>query len=298
LAIAVPQVILAIALAAGLGALPGQDRSSLANAYGDSDSSRLDLGECVRKGGTDVGYLQVACSDHRAFGRVIALADGDDEATESCAPDTDFFATQPHPSDESPSPEAAHETSAPIASRTPTGTPLPDTTTQPLATAAAPRLQMACLRRLDDVHPGDPGEGGGVYRAGDCVAGDTGPDAGVREVPCSSPTVFERVTARAKTVAECGSDAYRFAALAHGSSRILCLGDGDGIASPGECMGNPNVTPVTFAAVECGTPGARARVLARVANPPDCRRIPRQTHYVEDPSGLPPTRVVCLAVPA
>ena len=153
---------------------------------------------------------------------------------------------------------------------------------------------VVCLRRTGTDHPGDPGRGGGVYRAGDCVAADA--ETGVRETPCNSPSVFQTVTARVRTVAECRPPAVRFATLESGTARVLCLGDGPGIAGPGDCVANPKHDPVTFAAVPCTGSKAGARVLARVATPEACQLIPGQTHYVEDPSGLPASRVVCLAV--
>jgi hypothetical protein len=152
--------------------------------------------------------------------------------------------------------------------------------------------QVVCLRRTGDTHPGDPGKGGGVYRAGDCVA--SGVTSGVSEVPCGSPTVFETVTARVRTVAECRLPAVRVATLQNGAARVLCLGDGAGMAGNGECMGDPKRAPVTFDVIPCADPAARARVLARAATAAACRAVPGQTHYVNDPSGLPPSKVVCL----
>ena len=152
--------------------------------------------------------------------------------------------------------------------------------------------QVLCLRRASGDHPSDPGRGGGVYRAGDCVAADA--PTGVSEVPCGGPTEFETVIARVATVAECPAPAVRFATLANGAARVLCLGDGVGMASDGECMGDPQRPPVTFEAIPCGDPAARARALKRVATAAACQGVPGQTHYVEDPSGLPNTRVVCL----
>jgi hypothetical protein len=157
---------------------------------------------------------------------------------------------------------------------------------------ALQRVQVVCLRRVSGPHPGDPGQGGGVYRPGDCVA--AGADSGVNEVPCAASTVSETVTARVDAVRRCTAPAVRFATLDTGSRRILCLGDGPGIAGPGECMGDPRRPPVTFDAISCADPAARAKVLARAATPAACRALPAQTHYVRDPSGLPATRMVCV----
>lgn len=284
LAIVTPQLILAAILAAGLGVLPngfpGKDRSTIANATASQKDQHLVVGECVRSGSTSkTRYVEVACDDHRAVGTVIDVVDGDEQATEACNEQTDVFATQPKDGELSiPSSTPGEQAHKPA----------------PLHTAQT--WQVACLRKLEGPHPGDSGAGGGVYRSGDCVAGASDLTAGVREVACTDPDVFEIVTARVKTVAECPDSAYRFAALQHGADRILCLGDGAGIASPGECMTDPSATPITFEAVDCGAPETKARVLARVASAAQCRELPAQTHYVEDPSGLPNTRVVCLAV--
>jgi hypothetical protein len=152
--------------------------------------------------------------------------------------------------------------------------------------------QVICLRRTSGDHAGDPGAGGGVYRAGDCVAVDAA--TGVSEVPCGSPTEFETVVGRVTTVAECRDPAVRFATLTNGAARVLCLGDGAGMAGDGECIGDPERPPVTFEAIPCADPAARAKVLERVDSPAACQALPGQTHYVEDPSGLPATRIACL----
>jgi hypothetical protein len=249
LAIVVPQLVLAGALATALGVLPGQDRSSTANAEDRRAEGPLGVGDCVRPR-TDKPdlFAGVACRDHRVHGKVIAVIDGPPSATEACSEPTDFFATQPG--------------------------------------------QVICLRRTSGDHPGDPGRGGGVYRAGDCVAADAA--TGVSEVPCGAPTEFETVVDRVATVAECRPPAVRFATLENGAARVLCLGDGAGMAGDGECIGDPARPPVTFEAIPCADPAARARVLTRVATRAACQAVSEQTHYVEDPSGLPTTRVVCL----
>ncbi|NUS72753.1 MAG: hypothetical protein HOQ05_05030 [Corynebacteriales bacterium] len=261
IAIVTPQLLLAAALAAGVGVWPGSNSDSTANANIGDEPQNLALGDCVRANAAEEGsYLPVECQDHRVYGEVIDVVTGDTSATEACKPETDFFATQPHPD--------------------PAG--------------AGVSSQVVCLKRTGDVHPGDPGSGGGIYRAGDCVATDSGPDTDVREVPCDDPAVFEKVTARVKTVAECTAPAERFATLSHGTDRVLCLGNGAGIASTGECMGDPTVSEVVFAEVTCGTPEASATVLGRTSTPAECQELPGQTHYVEDPNGLPASRTVCL----
>jgi hypothetical protein len=153
--------------------------------------------------------------------------------------------------------------------------------------------RVVCLRRSGDPHPGDPGQGGGVFRRGDCVISDG--TTGVREVPCGSPTVFETVAGRAASAAACRLPAVRYATLKGGALPILCLGDGPGLASPGECVGDPERLPVTFEAIPCGDGAAKAKVLSRAPIPARCLGLPGQTHYVNDPNGLPASAVVCLS---
>lgn len=280
LAIVIPQAILAVVLAASVGIWPGKNRSSLANAGAPADGQVLTVGQCVRDTASrsDDRYVAVGCSDHRAYGSVIEVVDGGADATEACREDTDFFATQLR----------AHATPAPSSTA-------PGEQSAPAA-AGETAEQVVCLRRLGDTHPGASGTGGGVYRSGDCVTPVTGAGMGVREVACSDPAVYEVITERAKTVAECTLPAHRFATLQHGTNRVLCLADGAGLAGPGECMGDPGQIPITFAAEPCDSPQAKAEILDRAASAADCRLLPGQTHYLEDPNGLPRSRIVCLKV--
>src|SRR3989449_2146762 len=52
------------------------------------------------------------------------------------------------------------------------------------------------------------------------------------------------------------------------------------------CLGDPTRPPVTFDAIGCGDPAARARLLARMPDSAACGRVLGQTHHVLDPSGL------------
>ena len=250
LAIVVPQLCLALVLAFSLGLIP--HRGALAEAKPPSPDTAAGLrpGDCVRADpGRAQFYVPTACGDSRVTGRVIGLVSGEAAATESCAENTDFFATRPG--------------------------------------------RVVCLRRSGETHPGDPGQGGGVFRRGDCVISDG--TTGVREVPCGSPTVFETVTGRVASAATCPSPAVRYATLKAGALPVLCLGDGPGLASPGECIGDPERLPVTFDAIPCGDGAATAKVLSRVPAAARCLGIRGQTHYVNDPNGLPASAVVCLA---
>lgn len=152
--------------------------------------------------------------------------------------------------------------------------------------------QVICLRHTGTDHLGDPGRGGGVYRRGDCVALEGA--AGLREVACGAPTVFETVVDRVSAATQCRRPALRFAEIGHGRDRVLCLGDGPGLAATGECIGDPTRAPLTFDAIPCSDAAARTKVLARVATVAQCRSVTGTTRTVTDRSGLPGSTIVCL----
>jgi hypothetical protein len=45
---------------------------------------------------------------------------------------------------------------------------------------------VACIRNLKAPHPGDVGQGGGLFRAGDCIV-DPQQSTSLKETPCASP---------------------------------------------------------------------------------------------------------------
>ena len=46
--------------------------------------------------------------------------------------------------------------------------------------------EVACIRNLSAPHPGDVGQGGGLFRAGDCIL-DPRQSSHIEETPCASP---------------------------------------------------------------------------------------------------------------
>jgi hypothetical protein len=108
--------------------------------------------------------------------------------------------------------------------------------------------------------------------------------------------VFETVVDRVASTAGCRAPALRSALVGHGARRVLCLGDGPGLASTGECIADPAHQPVTFDAIPCGDAAAGATVLARVGAPAQCRRARGTTRVVTDRDGLPGSAVVCLRI--
>lgn len=154
---------------------------------------------------------------------------------------------------------------------------------------------IACVRSTTDKHEGEPGQGGGVFVAGDCVG--AGPIVGnsreYTEVACTDPKVYERVVARATTPAGCTAPAVRFLQIALPKQDAICLADGPGIAGPGECVGKLS-GETTFDAVPCSAPTAGGKVLARKPTQAACEKVPGLTHYIEDSDGLPASRFLCI----
>jgi hypothetical protein len=115
--------------------------------------------------------------------------------------------------------------------------------------------RLACVRNFLDPHPGAPGGGGGVLRAGDCLAVDG------RERPCSTPGWYGRAVAIAREPAGCPADTLD--TLTPGP--VACLGAGGQVLDQGMCVAKPSSGEVTRAAIErvgCETSRAWARVLS------------------------------------
>ena len=156
--------------------------------------------------------------------------------------------------------------------------------------------RIACVRSSTSAHAGEPGMGGGVLLAGDCIGAEStaGVMARYEETACTDPKVYERVTARVDSTAACTAPAVRYLDLPGASSRkVVCLADGPGIAGIGECMGKLSGT-ASFAAVPCNAPTAGAKLLARKPTKSACESVPGMTHWLEDGAGLPRTRFICV----
>jgi hypothetical protein len=149
--------------------------------------------------------------------------------------------------------------------------------------------EYGCLRRLTPPHPGEPGRGGGVLRAGDCVSD---PDAGPpgQEAACGSAGDWATVAATAVNRAHCDPPAVDFLTRPTNSSRpVLCLARGPGVMTRGDCVTDQSVTELLE--VRCGSPEAAFRVVARVAAR---RRCPARAEAVPAPRALPEAAVACL----
>jgi hypothetical protein len=96
LAIVIPQLTLALVLAVGLDLIPHRGALSAAKDRAAAADAKLGTGNCVSADTVRPQfYVKVACDDSRVTGRVIGVVTGPAPATESCAEDTDFFATRP-----------------------------------------------------------------------------------------------------------------------------------------------------------------------------------------------------------
>ena len=149
--------------------------------------------------------------------------------------------------------------------------------------------EYGCLRRLAPPHPGDPGNGGGVLRVGDCV-GD--PDAGPpgEEARCGSPRDWGKVAAIAVNRSRCPARAVDFLTRPTSSSKpILCLARGPGVMTAGDCVTDQSVTELVE--VSCRSAEAAFRVLARVASRGRCAA---GAESVPVPRALPEAAVACL----
>ncbi|GAA3125615.1 hypothetical protein GCM10010466_15600 [Planomonospora alba] len=118
--------------------------------------------------------------------------------------------------------------------------------------------RTACVRSLRGSHAGDPGRGGGMLRAGDCLALRGG------ERPCSAEGWYGRVLAVVDRSGTCPDGTLD--ALAVGERSVACLGEGGGVLAVGDCVVDPGrrlVSRRALAKIPCGSPRAWARVTAR-----------------------------------
>jgi len=125
-------------------------------------SRRWIPGNCVGPSSSGDAYDTVGCESSQAAGKIIKMLQG-----------------PPRLLGEAPCPE---ETDA----------------TYDLALL----FQTACVRNLKPPHPGDPGQGGGVVRVGDCLGSPT-PSLNFREKPCADGDWYGKVVALVGEVTAC-----------------------------------------------------------------------------------------------
>ncbi|MFF5206740.1 hypothetical protein [Streptosporangium sp. NPDC000396] len=125
--------------------------------------------------------------------------------------------------------------------------------------------RTACVRDLDPPHPGDPGEGGGVLRAGDCVA------LGGNERPCSEEGWYGRALAVVERAGQCPRRTLD--AFTVGPRVVACLGEGGRVLAVGDCVTRPRGRLVSRGALDrvpCGSARAWAKVTARTGSQDRC----------------------------
>ncbi|WP_157249464.1 hypothetical protein [Nonomuraea typhae] len=114
--------------------------------------------------------------------------------------------------------------------------------------------RTACVRNFQEPHPGRPGQGGGVLRAGDCVALDG------RERPCSSASWYGRAVAVTGDATSCPPGTLD---TLDAPDAVVCLGKGGGVLAAGMCVAAPRKGVVRRSAIS-GVPCASSRAWARV----------------------------------
>lgn len=156
------------------------------------------------------------------------------------------------------------------------------------------RYYEACVRNLEGPHPGDPGAGGALLAAGDCVSGGS-LGIGGKEVACTAADWYGKVLARVDTEASCPAKTLETMKLRpFGGGEItrpvLCLGAGGGVLATGDCIADPSFAVGGPKKAECASRTAVAKIEGRVKAKTDCPAT--STHLMTaDGAYLP---VLCL----
>ncbi|MFG2089205.1 MULTISPECIES: hypothetical protein [unclassified Spirillospora] len=139
----------------------------------------------------------------------------------------------------------------------------------------------ACVRNVKGPHPGDPGAGGALLSAGDCVSG--GSVGFGKEAPCSGSKWYGKVIARVDTEQSCPAktlETMKMRSFGGGevTRPVLCLGAGGGVLATGDCIGDPSFKIGGPEKADCGGPQAVAKVVGRVAAEKECPA--EATHFM------------------
>ncbi|MEV0591606.1 hypothetical protein [Nonomuraea cavernae] len=143
--------------------------------------------------------------------------------------------------------------------------------------------RTACVRDFLAPHAGVPGGGGGVLRAGDCVALDG------RERPCSRPGWYGKAIAVTREAAGCPAGTLDTLT----ADGVICLGGGGRVLERGMCVARPARDVVTRSAitrVACSSGRAWAQVRSFESAPARCPK--GSDHYLESRAAYRP--VTCL----
>jgi hypothetical protein len=150
---------------------------------------------------------------------------------------------------------------------------------------AAGTGRMLCLVNLRAPHPGAPGGGGGVIRAGDCV--DNPGTGRTEERVCGDGGFYAKVLARVEHTSQCRPPAAEAVALRDVRRPVVCL---QPRARPGTCVGGTTVGPPD--PIACDAPKVLGRILARAISPGSCPL--GTTVRLTALYGLPGMKVICL----
>ncbi|MEU9835982.1 hypothetical protein AB0D67_30980 [Streptosporangium sp. NPDC048047] len=210
-------------------------------------------GACVSRDGVRFGLVPCGSAD----GRVLSVV-GD--RPEDCPADTDeIVGLMVVPAGITPAPPSPPSgSSAPPISQVSGSSAPPVSPTPGFSSPPASYSRTACVRNLAAPHPGDPGAGGGVLRAGDCVTARGG------ERPCSSGGWYGRALAVVERAGQC--PAATLDSLAAGPRTIVCLGREGRIPAVGDCVAEPRGRAEARGAlgrIPCGSARAWAKVTAR-----------------------------------
>ncbi|WP_344588144.1 LppU/SCO3897 family protein [Actinomadura vinacea] len=134
------------------------------------------------------------------------------------------------------------------------------------------RYWEVCTRNLAAPHPGDPGAGGGMIGAGDCISNSL---AFSSEKPCSGSEWYGKIIARVATQSQCPAGRTMETAKLSGSSGstsrpVLCLGAGGAVLGPGDCIADTTFSFNGPRKVECSGSDAFAKVTGRVRTQREC----------------------------
>jgi hypothetical protein len=150
---------------------------------------------------------------------------------------------------------------------------------------AASTGRMLCLVTLRAPHPGAPGGGGGVIRAGDCV--DNPGTGRTEELICGDGGYYAKVLARVDHTSQCRPPAAEALALQDVGKPVVCLQPS---ARVGSCLGGTTVGPPN--PVGCRDTKAIGRILARATSAGSCPM--GTTGRLTAMYGLPGMKVICL----
>lgn len=136
---------------------------------------------------------------------------------------------------------------------------------------------LACMRRLKPPHPGDPGQGGGLVRPGDCVQVHSRNYYGADlEVPCTNEDWivrgdkvgkkwFGQVVKRADTARGCPRSAIYSMTLNSGRPRVLCIAKNGGwMPAVGDCVDSTTIYAGVHAPADCREKGLTMKISALV----------------------------------